>query len=380
MLLTTSAQAALDDPGITVVLVCCTAVQSVISRLRSLVVALLKKRVESVLTAGGDLDRLLPRASSLLRTEMSGGVNDVLRANVQQSIDEEAAATLQQICVVHLVDVWTVVLFLRKLSSVLDEGLESVSEGAPAPMGDIQGVAGEDALVSAAAVEVELSATASHAQDAAIRVGLDIQRRAGGVGQILLLVDGLGSVLGAAQSGQAGHQSGHALLAAVGGSLHALARGHDAAVVVSNTVVVDRMPGVSGTSSSLVGPNVKPALGVSWAAVPDTRFLLTPMRRLASLGIEQGSSSSAPAASVERSGGLVKVYTLKIRDGVSKLEPNGFLRPFCYLDERVPSRLCHGCVDCRLPLPLSSTTYPSQSFHDDFQCFVGNFHFAVEAC
>jgi hypothetical protein len=163
--------------------------------------------------------------------------------------------------------------------------------------------------LEAIAAEAELSAAFGHARGAANAIAAQVQCRSAGIGPLMLVVDGLGSTLGAALSGNAGHQAGFALVVAVGAALLALARCHDVAVLVSNTVVADRVPRSRSGGGSADAPafGVKPAHGVSWAAVPDSRFLLRPLL------------SAMDATKQVLTDGRVEVTAIKMRDAVSGL-------------------------------------------------------------
>lgn len=340
LLLTTAARAALEDPTLTVAVVCCTAAQSIISRLRSLVVALVSRRVNSAVASGTDLEIVLPRTAALLRAEeIEGTVGAVLHASLAQSMEDEAAECLKQIHVASVVEAGALVLFLRCLTSALDGG--GKGEGTGTSMGTAEAkleISVVDQVATAAAslptqldretpvsavpplpplvnleaiaAEAELSAAFGHARSAANAIAAQVQCRSAGIGPLVLVVDGLGSTLGAALSGNAGHQAGFALVVAVGAALLALARCHDVAVLVSNTVVADRVPrsrGGGGGSADAPAFGVKPAHGVSWAAVPDSRFLLRPLL------------SAMDATKQVLTDGRVEVTAIKMRDAVSGL-------------------------------------------------------------
>ena len=342
LLLTTAAGAALEDPTLTVGVVCCTAAQSIISRLRSLVVALVTRRVNSAVASGTDLEIVLPRTAALLRAEeIEGTVAAALHASLAQSMEDEAAECLKQIHVASVVEAGALVLFLRCLASALDggdkgEGTGGTSLGTveakleisaayqvataaaslPTQL-DREGATTVSAVppppplvdLEAIATEADFSAAFGHARSAANAIAAQVQCRSAGIGPLMLVVDGLGSTLGAALSGNAGHQAGFALVVAVGAALLALARCHDVAVLVSNTVVADRVTRSRGGGGSADVPalGLKPANGVSWAAVPDSRFLLRPL------------PSAMDAMKQILSDGRVEVTALKMRDAVSGL-------------------------------------------------------------
>lgn len=314
-LLTTAVMGALEDPSLTVVLVCCTSSQSVVSRLRTLVVSLLKRKVDEALALGEPLERAMPRLAAQLREEMGTDVGTALRTNAEVLMDEEAYLCLHQICVVHAPEADSLLLFLHCLEQHLNDE-HPFSQETPtletAVVVDAcaKADAAASALVDAAAVRGSLATCAAHAATAAAAVAVDIHCRAGGVGPLMLLVDGLGSVLSAAQSGQVGHHAGNALVVAAGAALLSLARGHDAAVLVSNLLVADRaaqMPVTRGHDGSGAPSRhdlgVKPALGISWISVPDRRFLLA----------RRGDGGKAS------SDGLIDVFVLKQRDAVRGL-------------------------------------------------------------
>lgn len=363
VLLTTAALAALDNPDLTVVLVCCTAAQSVVSRLRSLVVALVGRRVDQA-ERGAGLDTILPRAAALFRAEtgagsqVASGVGASLRDNPTQSMEDEAAACLGQIHVVHMSNAHALLLFLHCLKRGLDLGGEGGETGGepstrppektselaeetaaagkatslPSTMGTSVAPLGPATAVAAtvskapdhaesAAVEALLTASTGHACAAAATVVAHMQRRCDGAGPLLLVVDGLGSALGAATSGSAGHQAGVALLSAVGSALLSLARDSDAAVLVSNNVVTDRSIGsdLGGRDGNAASFGVKPALGVTWAAVPDSRFLVQPQRCHDVPARKPASASASSRLGGHAADGLVEVTALKLRDAVRSL-------------------------------------------------------------
>ena len=303
LLLTTVAAAAVDDPHLSAVFVCCTAVQSTISRLRSLVVAFVRKKVDDALLSRGRLGSALPRAVAFRKHEMIDDIDAALRADLAHSMTVEGEAVLRQVLVVHIVEAGPLLIFLQNMVHGLNTGRESEDrvskEMTSSLIPRFPEVSTDSCLVDLAAVEADLAASYSHAQIAAATVTSEMHRRENGLGPILLAIDGLGSSLGAALSSQVGYHAGHALLAAVGSALHELAR-LDVAVLVSNTAVLNREQHTISNSFSIPSMDFKPALGNTWATIPDAVFLVQPVRR--------DSESTVD--------GRVKVSVLKMREKV----------------------------------------------------------------
>jgi hypothetical protein len=325
LLYLTAVAAVIRDPSLCVALVSCSAIQSAVSRLRSLVVSLVKQAVDAALASRRELFFALPRAAAAISDELvregrdaaPADVEAALRMNVLRATEEETAACLQQIHLVQLYDAGRLLLFLRCLSQGLPLGKGAAIGDTRAGCGDASAAVAEEslqpavptaasdkaaepaasslsgsALVDPAAVAVELAAAASHARRAAEAVA---SAAAASNGPLWVMVDGLGTALAAAIGGHHGHHAGHALLASVGRALHVLSRSHGVAVLVTNSVVPD-LPsrGAEGRSGGGGGgnyaPAFKPALGVTWASVPDTTLLLS------SSASGGGGSGDAPAA------------------------------------------------------------------------------------
>ncbi|XP_020601722.1 DNA repair protein RAD51 homolog 4-like [Orbicella faveolata] len=107
----------------------------------------------------------------------------------------------------------------------------------------------------------------------------------------MIIVDSVAGVISPILGGQQIH--GHSLMVNLSRTLKALAVEHSVAVVITNNVVTD---------SSKSAFSTKPALGPTWAHVPNTRLF-----------IRKNSSSQADSSEVERIATIVKSSRQKLQ-------------------------------------------------------------------
>jgi len=107
----------------------------------------------------------------------------------------------------------------------------------------------------------------------------------------MIIVDSVAGVISPILGGQQIH--GHSLMVNLSRTLKALAVEHSVAVVITNNVVTD---------SSKSAFSTKPALGPTWAHVPNTRLF-----------IRKNSSSQADSSGVERIATIVKSSRQKLQ-------------------------------------------------------------------
>jgi len=107
----------------------------------------------------------------------------------------------------------------------------------------------------------------------------------------MIIVDSVAGVISPILGGQQIH--GHSLMVNLSRTLKALAVEHSVAVVITNNVVTD---------SSKSAFSTKPALGPTWAHVPNTRLF-----------IRKNSSSQAGSSEVERIATVVKSSRQKLQ-------------------------------------------------------------------
>jgi hypothetical protein len=333
LLFITAAAGVVRNPNLRVAFVVCTSTQSCVSRFRSLIVSMVKLVIDKA-RHEHNLFVALPRARAVYADELArdgldasdAAVEAAMRASILRATEEETAACLQQIYLVQLYDAGRLLLFLSSLAGGVakpqcreteDDHTSELRGHEGTSARDVTLVApfsGADHLVDHRAVLLELTSAASHAKRAAEAV---LQASAS-ASCLWVFIDGLGAVLAAAIGGHSGHHAGHALMASVGRALHTLARTRGAAVLITNSVVLEHnataLPGRAAFSSSV--HTVKPALGVTWAGVPDMTLMLSPWSN-------SGTSDKgdvATAAPIEGHGapvGRVSVTLLKSKSGVS---------------------------------------------------------------
>jgi hypothetical protein len=164
--------------------------------------------------------------------------------------------------------------------AAVDAALRADADGAAAAGGaaveaalraDVEGAAAAEAAAAGADVRVARAADweSLRALLGAVEAALAAAPRDGWASRLrVVALDGLSSIVYPILSGAARGFAGHAALTAAGAALHAIARAAGAAVLVTNAATADRDDRERDRERGDAGPQ-KPALGPTWAIVPD---------------------------------------------------------------------------------------------------------------